>query len=1279
MNEPPKCDRCGAPLPPDSPEGLCPRCLIAFNLATQTQITGETSPAKPAPAPPLPVSDVAKLFPQLEIIECLGRGGMGAVYKARQPRLDRFVALKILSPEKQGNQKFAERFEREARALAKLHHPNIVAVYDFGEANGNFYLLMEYVDGLTLRQLLQDRKLSPPEALAIVPKICDALQYAHTQGIVHRDIKPENILMDKAGHVKIADFGIAKIIGGGERANLTEAQAIGTPHYMSPEQIERPQAVDHRADIYSLGVVFYEMLTGELPLGKFQPPSKKVQVDVRLDEIVLRALEKEPERRYQQASEVKTQVETVAATAQPPDRQVEEPHAATRRPASIWNLIAIAAGVAAGFVIIAFLGLLAAIAIPNFVKGRRYAQASRDREINANSTQTTNLPASAESWSPTLAPGEKLDLGKILSSAKSLTDEGSYEDALQHYLWYFNHSRNDSGARGVRLSFALSDWIELGRRYPKARRALIEIRDADVRQFSNNGGYADLFQEITGLNQYLGDDDATVALFKSIESRDPQLAGECFGYAEETLFQKGDYQTCRKYLGDPQNAFDRIRQGWQQMKQFEQRDAARREEQKERLQAMAKTNVLFAHMPIFPGPPPFADDNFVHQTRQLIEILVATGSKGDAENIQSQSLAVLNDPRLKTAVEDAEAKMSGGNSAQDTENILAEQPPVVVETYPVSGARDVPAGETEIRVRFSKDMTDNSWSWSTAWENSTPDFIGNPHYESDSRTCVAKVKLEPGRTYAFWLNSDNFHNFKDTLGQPAVPYLLIFQTKALQTNQANLGVNHEFSSATTNHPQVVSVWPPDGTVNVETHQDIRIRFSQPMNPNDLDIMMSGGFLSYDQPRYDSNRNEFTIPFQLLPGTTNKLTVGWAGQGFRDTNGNPADEFHWQFTTRPSIAKADASPPHIVQIYPPKGQNLPVLTLLQLTFDRPMTLDEGFPYLRQTGGGFGPPSLISDIAYNSSTYRFTIPLVLPPDNETKLTLHGFYSADGIAADPIVIRCEIGTNNYSKEQLQDLSKAAETPRLIQLLTSMKAARAQCKSGIETVQLTMTYGEKSAFTGISVSSALFKWQGTNQFYEDISGPMNTKTFVLGTDAKTCWLYGGGGTQFPPYLNSSPVASVATIDTSIADPFNLIQETVKSVIAREKLIYEGQSQLDGRLYYRIGCWNVRQTGNDSFPIEAGKYEWWIDPVTFLPAQMASVQSGFRQILKFQYSGLNQPLPDSAFQPPDSNVAPEDWYKKKLAPGESRFLTIKDGSDGGMSGRLGRQGPNGTTSSGMN
>jgi serine/threonine protein kinase len=241
---------------------------------------------------------------------------MGFVYRARQRELDREVALKILRPPGDDEAAFADRFLREARALAKLSHPNIVDVYDFGRAGEHAWLLMELVDGASLRHLIATRSLSPRESLKVVEQICGALQFAHERGIVHRDIKPENVLVDREGRVKIADFGLAKLVAPDEAAagtRLTRSyQAMGTPHYMAPEQIERPLDVDHRADIYSLGVVFYELLTGELPMGRFAPPSQKVEVDVRLDDVVLKALEKEPALRYQRASDVQTDLDGIA-------------------------------------------------------------------------------------------------------------------------------------------------------------------------------------------------------------------------------------------------------------------------------------------------------------------------------------------------------------------------------------------------------------------------------------------------------------------------------------------------------------------------------------------------------------------------------------------------------------------------------------------------------------------------------------------------------------------------------------------------------------------------------------------------------------------------------------------------------------------------------------------------------------------------------------------------------------------------------------------------------
>ena len=159
------------------------------------------------------LEELVKPFPQLEILGFIGQGGMGAVYKARQKALDRVVALKILPPGIGGDPSFAQRFTREAKALAKLNHPGIVTLYEFGQADGLFYFLMEFVDGVNLRHLLEAGRVSPREALAIVPQICDALQYAHDHGIVHRDIKPENILLDRQGRVKVADFGLAKLVG----------------------------------------------------------------------------------------------------------------------------------------------------------------------------------------------------------------------------------------------------------------------------------------------------------------------------------------------------------------------------------------------------------------------------------------------------------------------------------------------------------------------------------------------------------------------------------------------------------------------------------------------------------------------------------------------------------------------------------------------------------------------------------------------------------------------------------------------------------------------------------------------------------------------------------------------------------------------------------------------------------------------------------------------------------------------------------------------------------
>ena len=304
---PSSCPRCGQARPANAPQALRPRCVLAAGFETAPDDRpGSTTRGIP------PVSQIASHFPQLELLEPLGQGGMGWVYKARQVQLDRLVALKVLPPHVAADPAFAQRFQREARALARLNHPNIVSIHEFGQAGPYYYFVMEYVDGANLRQLQRTRSFTPEEAIRIVPSICDALQFAHTEGIVHRDIKPENILVDSKGRVKIADFGIAKLTNTAGEENVTQThRPMGTPKYMAPEQFASPDQVDHRADLFALGVVFYELLTGELPVGRFDLPSQRVAVDVRVDEVVLKSLQQRPERRYQTANAVKTDVERI--------------------------------------------------------------------------------------------------------------------------------------------------------------------------------------------------------------------------------------------------------------------------------------------------------------------------------------------------------------------------------------------------------------------------------------------------------------------------------------------------------------------------------------------------------------------------------------------------------------------------------------------------------------------------------------------------------------------------------------------------------------------------------------------------------------------------------------------------------------------------------------------------------------------------------------------------------------------------------------------------------
>ena len=287
--------------------------------------------------PPSP-EELQRDFPLYEIHGILGRGGMGAVYKGWQKSLSRFVAIKILPPGfDDGVSDFAERFKREAKAMANLRHAGIVAVYDAGETPGGLlYFIMECVEGTDVQKLIAERvRIEPGEAVRITLHVCNALGYAHAHGVIHRDIKPSNIMIDADGDVKVADFGLAKSISPDTTVLTMSNITMGTPDFMAPEAMTGTANADHRADIYAVGVMLYQMLTGKLPRGKFDPPSRIVAgLDKRLDRIVDRALQPEPAARYADAAEMAAALEPIlriggkrksAGTAGIPPRKMRTP------------------------------------------------------------------------------------------------------------------------------------------------------------------------------------------------------------------------------------------------------------------------------------------------------------------------------------------------------------------------------------------------------------------------------------------------------------------------------------------------------------------------------------------------------------------------------------------------------------------------------------------------------------------------------------------------------------------------------------------------------------------------------------------------------------------------------------------------------------------------------------------------------------------------------------------------------------------------------------------
>jgi len=258
---------------------------------------------------PPTLETLQELLPNYTVTAFLAQGGMGAVYEAFQTSLDRYVAIKILPPELSADTSFRTQFTTEARAMAKLNHPNLISVYDFGDAGGMLYLVMELVDGGDLYYSTYDQMVEQTVAAQMIANLGHGLNHAHEMGLIHRDIKPANILLDEQANPKIGDFGLARSLEDGAE----QGDIFGTPGYTAPEVLANPTAVDQRADVYSLGVVLYELLTNQLPPQPFKPASMICGCDRGFDKILARTLHSSPQMRYTSASEFARDIEILLA------------------------------------------------------------------------------------------------------------------------------------------------------------------------------------------------------------------------------------------------------------------------------------------------------------------------------------------------------------------------------------------------------------------------------------------------------------------------------------------------------------------------------------------------------------------------------------------------------------------------------------------------------------------------------------------------------------------------------------------------------------------------------------------------------------------------------------------------------------------------------------------------------------------------------------------------------------------------------------------------------
>lgn len=518
-------------------------------------------------------------------------------------------------------------------------------------------------------------------------------------------------------------------------------------------------------------------------------------------------------------------------------------------------------------------------------------------------------------------------------------------------------------------------------------------------------------------------------------------------------------------------------------------------------------------------------------------------------------------------------------------------------------------------------------------------------------------------------------------------------------------------------PKIISLTPTNGAFSVVAITELRIRFDRAMDPLSLKVnWKSGGFLDCEYPQYDSNRFEFTIPVHLASGMFHRIVMNlpsiwfpgggqkfatqrrqWPREGFQSVEHRQAGLAVWEFSTQGAKVQTTGAPPKIVAVSPKPGSTVALLTFAEIQFDQPMLPPtEAMPCVVSVVGAKNPGAICS-VQYNPTNRTFRIPLLSPlkdrvrftlaghtvnvppmltPRGRVSFALTGFHSAKGVPAAPVKLDYAVAETELAIGDRKRIEAAAKDPKLLAVLDTFKQKRSRLKSVAERVQQLELGVRSNLFTSLKSQSAVFKWQSPGQFYGDVSEPiLSCNSFRIGSDGQRWWFHAesaGGST-----LQVCPTAEMHEVNASFGDPFGLTRLSPAKAAEDRNLNYVGRMDFGDVEHHVLEAWSVENVSG--ITVWGELTQWWIDPRTALPAQLVQFRDSGLERTRFLYDAVNETLPASDFALPQvEGVSPE---KPEALDAEytNRFVTIRDGSDGRMSGRWGKQGPKGTSSGGLN